>query len=119
MQAANIAVDFPNPCVDLPLDRSGNGWSNLGPNDDGSAGNVPIPFVFSLFGTTYSSLWVNNNGNISFDGPKSSFRQLDSPMPKLSLLLLGGLTLTHKEAPQELSGTRQLDPTHLQLHGIV
>ena len=71
--APDIAVNFPNQCADLPLDRLNDGWSNLGPNDDSSTKNVPIPFTFSLYGTPYSSLWVNNNGNISFDGPKASF----------------------------------------------
>lgn len=38
----------------------------LGPNDDGSSGLINLPFQFSLYGDLYSSVYVNNNGNISF-----------------------------------------------------
>ena len=73
LAATNIEVVFPNPCVTQPLDRAGNGWSNLDRNDDGSTSNVAIPFTFSLYGTLYTSIWINNNGNISFDGPKARY----------------------------------------------
>ena len=47
--------------------------TSLGRNDDGSAANVPLPFSVNFFGTTYSSLSVNNNGNVTFDGPLSTY----------------------------------------------
>ncbi len=37
------------------------------PNDDGSTVNLPIPFTFCLYGNNYNSLWINNNGNVTFD----------------------------------------------------
>jgi hypothetical protein len=45
----------------------------LAANDDGSTGLVPIGFTINLFGTSYSSLYVNNNGNVTFDAALSTF----------------------------------------------
>lgn len=36
-------------------------------NDDGSTGSVGLGFDFNYFGTTYDSVFVNTNGNVSFD----------------------------------------------------
>ncbi|MBU1377841.1 MAG: PEPxxWA-CTERM sorting domain-containing protein [Alphaproteobacteria bacterium] len=47
----------------------GNG-SNVGRldgrNDDGFQGEVNLGFDYTLFGTTYNSLYINNNGSVSF-----------------------------------------------------
>jgi hypothetical protein len=43
------------------------------PNDDGSTGLIPIPFDFNLYGQTFNSIYINNNGNITFNGPLSTF----------------------------------------------
>jgi hypothetical protein len=45
----------------------------LSRNDDGSTDQVPVGFPINLFGTTWSDCYVNNNGNITFDGPKIDF----------------------------------------------
>jgi uncharacterized repeat protein (TIGR01451 family) len=45
----------------------------LPPNDDGSSPEVPLPFSINFFGTTFSSLFVNNNGNVTFTGPLADF----------------------------------------------
>jgi cytoskeletal protein CcmA (bactofilin family) len=42
-------------------------------NDDGSSPEVELPFSVAFFGETYDSLWVNNNGNVSFEGPMSTY----------------------------------------------
>lgn len=42
-------------------------------NDDSSSGQVALPFAMNFYGTTYNSLWVNNNGNVTFTGPLSTF----------------------------------------------
>ena len=47
--------------------------SALPRNDDGSTGEVQLPFSLNFFGNEYSSLWVNNNGNVTFEGPLSTF----------------------------------------------
>jgi hypothetical protein len=47
--------------------------NTLPANDDDSTGQVPIGFTINLFGTSYSSLYVNNNGNVTFDNALSEF----------------------------------------------
>jgi len=53
----------------------------MAPNDDGSTANIPIPFTFCLYGTNYNSLWINNNGNITFDNSYSTFSAVGFPDP--------------------------------------
>jgi len=43
------------------------------PNDDGSSVYIPIPFSFNLYGTNYTGIYINNNGNITFNGPMAIF----------------------------------------------
>ncbi len=38
-------------------------------NDDGSSGLISLPFTINFFGTSHSSLYVNNNGNVTFINP--------------------------------------------------
>lgn len=45
-------------------------------NDDGSAGPSPLGFTINYFGDQYSNLWVNNNGNVTFDNYFSSYSGL-------------------------------------------
>lgn len=45
----------------------------LGANDDGSVGPVSMGFAANINGTSYSSTYVNNNGNITFTGSLSTF----------------------------------------------
>ena len=52
-------------------------------HDDFSAGPVPMGFTINFFGTSYSSVYVNNNGNITFDGPLLAYT------PPVSLAGLG------------------------------
>jgi hypothetical protein len=40
--------------------------NSLPGNDDGSTGLVLIGFPVNFFGTTYTDLYVNNNGNVTF-----------------------------------------------------
>ncbi|MCM8794317.1 MAG: VPLPA-CTERM sorting domain-containing protein [Candidatus Omnitrophica bacterium] len=42
-------------------------------NDDGSTALVPIGFTVNFFGVNRSSLFINNNGNVTFDSPLSTF----------------------------------------------
>jgi hypothetical protein len=39
------------------------------PNDDGSSALINLPFTFDFYGNAYNSLYINNNGNISFVSP--------------------------------------------------
>lgn len=42
-------------------------------NDDGSSEQVPLGFTLNFFGKQRESCWVNNNGNLTFDAPLSTF----------------------------------------------
>jgi hypothetical protein len=54
------------------------GENYLPPNDDGSSAAINITSIFggaglNFFGTQYTTLYVNNNGNITFGGPLSQY----------------------------------------------
>ena len=51
----------------------------MGPNDDGSTPAIAIPFNFCLYGTTYGQMYINNNGNVTFDVPYSTFSAVGFP----------------------------------------
>ncbi len=53
----------------------------MAPNDDGSTSSLNIPFNFCLYGTNFTSLYINNNGNVSFNSPYSSFSSSPFPDP--------------------------------------
>lgn len=47
--------------------------NTLARNDDGSTGLVATGFNINFFGSNYSNLYVNNNGNVTFTGPLGTF----------------------------------------------
>jgi hypothetical protein len=54
-------------------------------NDDGSTGVTNLPFPIDFFGQSYSHLYVNNNGNVTFTAPlgqytPESLAQIGVPM---------------------------------------
>lgn len=57
--------------------RPGFNANSLPANDDGSTGLVPIGFSLDFFGTTYTDLFVNNNGNVTFDNALGIFTPFD------------------------------------------
>ncbi len=63
------AAEPANAIVDSP----GCHTNTLPANDDNSTAAVPIGFSVNFFGVTYSDLYVNNNGNVSFDGPQFQY----------------------------------------------
>ena len=52
---------------------AGYGDLIMNPNDDDSSARFNLPFSLDFFGTLYDSAWLNNNGNLSFAGPLSSY----------------------------------------------
>lgn len=79
-----------------PLDasRGGGGGGNLcdcwkepddtytlamQPNDDGSSPLINLPFQFSLYGDLYNAVYINNNGNLSFQQPFGTFTAAGFP----------------------------------------
>ena len=51
--------------------------NTLPPNDDGSTGAIPLGFTVNFFGVNYSSVFVNNNGNVTFANPLVTFTPFD------------------------------------------
>jgi Nidogen-like/FG-GAP repeat/Thrombospondin type 3 repeat len=47
--------------------------NTLPANDDGSTGAVDLGFTLNFFGTNYPSLYVNNNGNVTFTSALNAF----------------------------------------------
>ena len=47
--------------------------ANSGPPPDCAAVVVPIGFSLNFYGVTFSNLYVNNNGNVTFDAPLSDY----------------------------------------------
>lgn len=51
----------------------------LNAGDDGSSGVINLPFAFNFYGTLYNSLYINNNGNVTFGSPLSSYSSTAFP----------------------------------------
>jgi len=58
----------------------------MAPNDDGSTASIAIPFSFCLYGTTFTSLFINNNGNVSFGTSFSTFSALGFPSSSFQMV---------------------------------
>ncbi|MEX2160054.1 MAG: nidogen-like domain-containing protein [Dehalococcoidia bacterium] len=55
------------------LDLPGCTTSSIPANDDGSSPQVATGFPLNFFGTSYSSLYVNNNGNVTFGSTLATY----------------------------------------------
>lgn len=69
--SAHAAMSFPpggepENCI---IEFDSATWIELPANDDASVGPIALPFTFDLYGESYNSLFLNNNGNVSFDNP--------------------------------------------------
>jgi len=71
-----IPLDATHTVVDM-----NNGVTACELNDDGSsAAPVPLQFAFDFFGTPQTSLFINNNGNVSFGQPFATFSASGFPI---------------------------------------
>lgn len=57
-----------------------------GPSDDFPSQQVNLPFSFDLYGQTYTSCWLNNNGNITFDQAWNTFTA--NPFPNNQFVMV-------------------------------
>lgn len=55
-------------------------------SDDGSSGLIPLGFNFCYYGTTYTSCYINNNGNISFGSSYPAFSSNSFPDPNFVMI---------------------------------
>jgi Nidogen-like len=52
---------------------AGFGTLTQQPNDDGSSNLLNLPFEVNFFGNRYNNFYVNNNGNVTFNGPVGTY----------------------------------------------
>jgi len=77
--AALVLVLQPTPSFAAGAVRGNAGFSSNGlpANDDGSTGLVDLGFSANFYGQTFTQLYVNNNGNVTFDAPLITFTPFD------------------------------------------
>jgi hypothetical protein len=68
--AASVACAAP---ASAAVVRSGFDSLTLAANDDGSTGLVSVGFAGNFFGTNFTQVYVNNNGNITFTAPLGTY----------------------------------------------
>ncbi|WP_171025491.1 nidogen-like domain-containing protein [Hymenobacter jeollabukensis] len=69
------------PACFEPFDTTATGgWSQVVRDDDNSFGPVALGWDFSLFGARYNNVYINTNGNITFDSPLSTFNAAGFPI---------------------------------------
>jgi hypothetical protein len=68
----------------IPLDIST--FTFLDRNDDSYTSQIILPFGFDFYGTIRNSCWINNNGNISFDGPYFDYTATGFPVAAYPML---------------------------------
>ncbi len=54
-------------------------FSVMAPEDDGSTQAISLPFTFNFFGINYQQLYVNINGNVTFDAPNGVYNATGFP----------------------------------------
>jgi hypothetical protein len=64
----------------VPITYAPEGAPILPAADDASTGAIPLGFTIDLFGTDYSSFYINNNGNVSFGGPITTYTDTGFPL---------------------------------------
>ncbi|HYG51622.1 MAG TPA: nidogen-like domain-containing protein [Flavobacteriales bacterium] len=75
----------------------------MAPNDDGSTGLIALPFTFCLYGTNYTSLYINNNGNVSFGSPYGTYSA--SGFPTTSFVMVAPFWADVDTRPDATHGT--------------
>lgn len=70
--AIALIGDFGGPAGygELAMDR----------NDDGSSSQLDLPFEINFFGNVYNQFFINNNGNITFNGTVSTYTPTPFPI---------------------------------------
>jgi hypothetical protein len=55
-------------------------------NDDASSSPITLPFSFNFYGVNYNTVFINNNGNISFNTYYSQFTANPFPDPSYNMI---------------------------------
>ena len=72
----------------FPFDSNNTaGWTqSMARNDDGNSGNIALGFDFCFYEQTKSSVFINNNGNLSFGSSFSSFTSTGFPVSGFDMI---------------------------------
>lgn len=54
--------------------------------DDGSFGPITLPFSFELFGSSYNEVYINVNGNLSFEEPYGAYTASGFPLSNYKMV---------------------------------
>lgn len=86
--AESATAQITNPDVLLNGFGGDAGYGELsqGRNDDGSSAELDLPFSINFFGNQFNSFWINNNGNLTFQNPLSSFTPQPFPQANQPLI---------------------------------
>ncbi|KUG07328.1 nidogen-like domain-containing protein [Solirubrum puertoriconensis] len=69
------------PACAEPFDAANPaGWTQVDRGDDASLGPIPLGFSFQLFGNTYTEVYINTNGNITFNKLYPAFNSSGLPI---------------------------------------
>ena len=71
--AATVLISVGQAHAAAVRTNAGFTGSTLPRNDDGSTGAVNIGFTTDFYGSSFSQLFVNNNGNVTFDGALGTY----------------------------------------------
>ncbi|MBL8999986.1 MAG: hypothetical protein JNK25_02475 [Phycisphaerae bacterium] len=68
----------------FPFDSNNTaGWTqSMARNDDGSSSNIALPFTFCFYERDENSVFINNNGNLTFGGSFSGFTPSGFPVAR-------------------------------------
>jgi len=89
MVAQSIAQDC--SCM-IPVDDTfsvvpmSNGTAPDYRNDDGFSAEISLPFTFNFFGENHSSIFINNNGNLSFGNGYMTFSASGFPIANFPMV---------------------------------
>ena len=70
----------------LLIPRDGSFIQAMNRNDDSYTNLISFPFNFGLYGTTYSSCYINNNGNVSFNNPYYNYTPYGFPVNGFAMI---------------------------------
>jgi len=74
------------PLVDGLGGTAGYGQLAMSPNDDGSSSLLNLPFDINFFGNTFNQFFINNNGNLTFNGRVGAFTPVAFPTSNLPMI---------------------------------
>jgi uncharacterized repeat protein (TIGR01451 family) len=61
------------PAHAATLDPNCTNGGTLAANDDGSTAAITLPFGINFYSQPYSQVYINNNGNVTFNGPYGTY----------------------------------------------